>query len=193
MGKRSNYFFGFWVCVISILMTIELDVYYEAILYIIVLILQFHGFITWKRLDNNPDNYSWLSFRQKVNTLLVSLISILILFYGYKNFIFFVDNIIANLSNKEISGLLSHKESYNFVRSPLLHSFIFVFSIVAMFLQNYKKIDSWIFWIVTDILMVFFFLKTGLGSMIIENGSLIIICLFGLYDWNRKSSLNKKS
>ena len=192
LGKRSNYIFGIFLCLSSILIYIELDVYYEATLTTIILVLQFHGFIRWTHLDKTPDNFTWLSFRQKFYILLVCLISVIILYFGYESFIIFVNNIIANLNNNEVRGLLAHKESYTFVRSPLVHSLIFILSIVAMFLQNYKKIESWILWIITDVLLIIFYLKTGLGTMIVEQALLIIICLFGLYDWNRKSTINKK-
>ncbi|ASK78976.1 hypothetical protein CF386_07870 [Paraphotobacterium marinum] len=193
LRKKIKLFFWYFLCLSSILMFIELDVYYEATLTTIILVLQFHGFIKWTHLDKNPDNFTWLSFRQKIYVILICLISVIILYFGYESFIIFVNNIIANINNTTIRDLLAHKESYTFVRSPVTHSLIFILSIVAMFLQNYKKIESWVLWIVIDILYLLFFVKTGLGAMIFENVVLIMICLFGFYDWNRKSKLNKKS
>jgi len=60
-----------------------------------------------------------------------------------------------------------------------------------MWLMANKKIESWIFWIVGDIITVPLYSYRGLGILSLQYLIFLILAIQGYYEW--KKTLNKQS
>ena len=61
----------------------------------------------------------------------------------------------------------------------------------AMWLMANKKIESWIFWIVGDIITIPLYSYRGLGILSLQYLIFLILAIQGYYEW--KKTLNKQS
>lgn len=69
---------------------------------------------------------------------------------------------------------------------PYLDSFITVMSIFATFLMIEKKVESWIIWILIDIVATYLYLSRELILFGIEFGAFCFLAAFGLWNWIRE-------
>jgi nicotinamide mononucleotide transporter len=69
---------------------------------------------------------------------------------------------------------------------PFLDSFVTVMSIITTFLIIQKKIESWIFWIVIDVLATYMYFAKGVKLLGLEYLVFCFIAAFGLWNWVRK-------
>jgi nicotinamide mononucleotide transporter len=60
-----------------------------------------------------------------------------------------------------------------------------------MWLMANKKIESWIFWIVGDIITIPLYSYRGLGILSLQYLIFLILAIQGYYEW--KKTLNKQS
>jgi nicotinamide mononucleotide transporter len=69
---------------------------------------------------------------------------------------------------------------------PYLDSFITVMSIIATFLMIEKKVESWIIWILVDIVATYLYLSRELILFGLEFGAFCFLASFGLWNWIRE-------
>jgi nicotinamide mononucleotide transporter len=69
---------------------------------------------------------------------------------------------------------------------PYLDSFITVMSIIATFLMIEKKVESWILWILVDVVATYLYLSKELILFGIEFGAFCFLAAFGLWNWVRE-------
>lgn len=67
---------------------------------------------------------------------------------------------------------------------PILDSITTTLSLVAMVLMSYRKIESWIFWILADLLYMAFFFSIGLYLSTFVYLVFLILAIIGLREWN---------
>lgn len=70
-------------------------------------------------------------------------------------------------------------------KTPLLDSITTTLSIAGMFLMLYKKIDSWLCWILADIIFIWLFLANYLYLSAFIYFIFLINAIFGLINWNK--------
>lgn len=75
---------------------------------------------------------------------------------------------------------------YTDANMPLLDSLVATLSIFANWLLIIRKMDSWIVWIVADILFIILFLYTGLYITSILYFIFLINAIYGFITWKRK-------
>ena len=73
---------------------------------------------------------------------------------------------------------------------PLIDSFVTIASIFAVSLMAYKKIESWILWILIDAICVFLYLSQGTLFLSIEYGIFLILSIVGYINWKKQLSKN---
>lgn len=69
---------------------------------------------------------------------------------------------------------------------PYLDSFVAVMSIITTFLMINKKIESWILWILIDIIGTYMYFAKGIKFVALEYLALCFIAGFGLWNWIRE-------
>lgn len=69
---------------------------------------------------------------------------------------------------------------------PYLDSFVTVMSIVATFLMIQKKVESWIIWIVVDIVATYMYFMKEIRFVSIEYLVFCFIAAYGLWNWIRE-------
>ena len=67
---------------------------------------------------------------------------------------------------------------------------ILIFSILAQFMLDNKKIENWIVWLVVDIISVYVYWGQDLKILAIQMGMFGLNALWGLYEW-RKTQTSK--
>lgn len=77
---------------------------------------------------------------------------------------------------------------------PYLDSFVTVMSIITTFLMIQKKIESWILWILIDIVATYMYFMKGIKFVGIEYLVFCFIAVYGLWNWRReyRHSLKQK-
>jgi nicotinamide mononucleotide transporter len=79
---------------------------------------------------------------------------------------------------------------------PYMDSFITVMSIIATFLMIEKKVESWIVWILVDVVATYLYFSRELILFGLEFGAFCFLAGFGLWNWVREYrgySLNKSA
>jgi nicotinamide mononucleotide transporter len=66
---------------------------------------------------------------------------------------------------------------------PFLDSAVATFSIIAMSLLIFKKVESWIFWIMSDIILIIIFLSSGLYLSAFIYFIFLIMATKGFLKW----------
>jgi nicotinamide mononucleotide transporter len=69
---------------------------------------------------------------------------------------------------------------------PYLDSFVTVMSIITTFLVINKKIESWIFWILIDIIATYMYFVKGIRFVALEYLIFCFIAAFGWWNWMRE-------
>lgn len=69
---------------------------------------------------------------------------------------------------------------------PYLDSFVTVMSIITTFLMINKKIESWVLWILIDIIATYMYFVKGIRFVAIEYLAFCFIAAFGLWNWTRE-------
>jgi nicotinamide mononucleotide transporter len=70
-------------------------------------------------------------------------------------------------------------------KSPILDSSTTAISIMGVILLSLKKVESWYFWILTDIIYIWFFLKEGLYLSSLTYIIILILAIIGLIQWKK--------
>lgn len=119
--------------------------------------------------------YQWLYGGEAKTSLTVSRISMNQIFYSIP-----ITILMTILLQKGIQ-FLSQKENFS-----LLDSIVTSLSFTAQFLLAKKILESWIVWIIVDLLSVFLFLQTGLYKIGFFYFLLLILATSGYITWKRK-------
>lgn len=69
---------------------------------------------------------------------------------------------------------------------PYLDSFVTVMSIITTFLMINKKIESWILWIVIDVIATYMYFVKGIKFVGLEYLAFCFIAAYGLWNWIRE-------
>ena len=69
---------------------------------------------------------------------------------------------------------------------PYLDSFVTVMSIITTFLMIQKKIESWVIWIIVDVVATYMYFMKGIKFVAIEYLIFCFIAAFGLWNWMKK-------
>lgn len=69
---------------------------------------------------------------------------------------------------------------------PYLDSFVTVMSIITTFLMINKKIESWVLWIMVDVIATYMYFVKGIRFVAFEYLIFCFIAAFGLWTWLRE-------
>ena len=70
-------------------------------------------------------------------------------------------------------------------KSPIFDSITTALSMIAVTLLSFKIIQNWYFWIASDIIFIWFFLKEGLYLSSVTYLIILILAIIGLIKWKK--------
>jgi len=171
-AKKENilvYPTGIICTVITIYLLYRAQYFGDMMMNIYYSIMSIYGWWNWSRIKDN--RYIVLITRTNKKEYLIAsfffLLTIGITFFVYK----------MNLDFLEIPNYID-----------IFTSGVFF---TAMWLMANKKIESWIFWIVGDIITIPLYSYRGLGILSLQYLIFLILAIQGYYEW--KKTLNKQS
>ena len=171
-AKRENilvYPTGIICTVITIYLLYRAQYFGDMMMNVYYSIMSIYGWWNWSRVKDN--HYIVLISKTNKKEYLIAsfffLLTIGITFFVYK----------MNLDSLEIPNYID-----------IFTSGVFF---TAMWLMANKKIESWIFWIVGDIITIPLYSYRGLGILSLQYLIFLILAIQGYYEWKR--TLNKQS
>ena len=171
-AKKENilvYPTGIICTVITIYLLYRAQYFGDMMMNVYYSVMSIYGWWNWSRVKDN--HYIVLISKTNKKEYLIAsfffLLTIGITFFVYK----------MNLDSLEIPNYID-----------IFTSGIFF---TAMWLMANKKIESWIFWIVGDIITIPLYSYRGLGILSLQYLIFLILAIQGYYEW--KKTLNKQS
>ena len=168
-AKKTNilvYPTGIICTVITVFLLFKAKYFGDMMMNIYYSIMSIYGWWNWSRKDN--DNYLVKISRVKIEDLnsiiIFFLLTVLITFLVYKTSS--VDIGILNYVDIFTSGLF----------------------FVAMWLMANKKLESWIFWIIADIITVPLYAFRGLGMLSLQYIIFTVLAIQGYLEWKKNLS-----
>ena len=171
-AKKENilvYPTGIICTVITIYLLYRAQYFGDMMMNVYYSIMSIYGWWNWSRVKDNH-YIALISKTNKKEYLIASfffLLTIVITFSVYK----------MNLDSLEIPNYID-----------IFTSGIFF---TAMWLMANKKIESWIFWIIGDIITIPLYGYRGLGILSLQYLIFLILAIQGYYEW--KKTLNKQN
>ena len=171
-AKKENilvYPTGIICTVITIYLLYRAQYFGDMMMNVYYSIMSIYGWWNWSRIKDNRHIVliSKTNKKQYLTASFFFLLTIGITFFVYK----------INLDHLQIPNYID-----------IFTSGIFF---TAMWLMANKKIESWIFWIVGDIITVPLYSYRGLGILSLQYLIFLILAIQGYYEW--KKTLNKQS
>lgn len=171
-AKKENilvYPTGIICTVITIYLLYRAQYFGDMMMNVYYSVMSIYGWWNWSRVKDN--HYIILISKTNKKEYLIAsfffLLTIVITFSVYK----------MNLDSLEIPNYID-----------IFTSGIFF---TAMWLMANKKIESWIFWIVGDIITIPLYSYRGLGILSLQYLIFLILAIQGYYEW--KKTLNKQN
>lgn len=171
-AKKENilvYPTGIICTVITIYLLYRAQYFGDMMMNVYYSIMSIYGWWNWSRVKDN--HYIILISKTNKKEYLIAsfffLLTIVITFSVYK----------MNLDSLEIPNYID-----------IFTSGIFF---TAMWLMANKKIESWIFWIIGDIITIPLYSYRGLGILSLQYLIFLILAIQGYYEW--KKTLNKQN
>ena len=171
-AKKENilvYPTGIICTVITIYLLYRAQYFGDMMMNVYYSVMSIYGWWNWSRVKDN--HYIILISKTNKKEYLIAsfffLLTIVITFSVYK----------MNLDSLEIPNYID-----------IFTSGIFF---TAMWLMANKKIESWIFWIIGDIITIPLYSYRGLGILSLQYLIFLILAIQGYYEW--KKTLNKQN
>lgn len=146
----------------------QVQLYADMLLQMYFLIVTIYGWYYWKT-NLNDEVVSTMTFKER--SLLVILVIFSALGAG-----FIIRDIHLYLPN-----YFTIKAAY-----PFADSLVMVLSIAATFLLAKKKLESWILWLLANMISVLLFFKKAVYFLSLEYIIFLFLAFYGLYNWKRK-------
>jgi nicotinamide mononucleotide transporter len=132
-------------------------------------VMSIYGWYQWAKKDKNEQHIAISRCNMKeyiINTALF-LVSLIVLYF-----------VLKTQTDSKV---------------PILDSITSSFYIVAMWLQTRKKLESWTFWIIGDLLIIPLLIYQGLLFSGFQYLVFLIIATSGYFEWKKKIIKNQES
>ena len=150
------------------------QIYSQAVINLFFFIMNIFGWYNWSKKDINNKGQLTIRF----NSILENLISLLVsIFLTIIIYLFLI-----NINNSD--------NNWYFI---LIESFITALNFIAMWLTAWKRVESWILWIIGDIMCIPLFIYKEYYLSVAQFSIFIIIAFMGYFEWKKKSlTIQKK-
>ena len=146
----------------------QVQLYADMFLQVYFFVLTMYGWYNWKN-KSEKNSITSIDLKSKLRLSLIILLATLM-----AGFLFSKIHLYFPLYFKT-------EASY-----PYADSFVMVLSIIATVLLAKKKIETWYFWIVIDLVCVFLFFKKGIIFLSLEYFVFLSLATFGLFNWKKQ-------
>lgn len=146
----------------------QVHLYSDMYLQVYFLGVTIYGWYYWKN-QNDSRSITALSKKWRLRILLFLVVATLL--SGY-----FISKV-----HLYFPGLFSQPASY-----PYWDALTTMTSIVATILLSRKVIETWVLWIIVDLISVVLYLLKGIHLVAIEYFIFLIICIVGAINWSKK-------
>ena len=68
---------------------------------------------------------------------------------------------------------------------PYLDAVTTTMSLTAMWLLSVRRAESWVYWIIVDILAIYIYFSKGILFIGVQYVALLAIAIYGLFNWAR--------
>ena len=165
-AKKENilvYPTGIICTVITVYLLSQWNLYGDLIINIYYTIMSVYGWWNWNRLknDNSRIEITYTSFKERITALVLFVLTIIVTYTVY----------IFNITTIELVNYID-----------IFTSGIFF---VAMWFMANKKIESWIFWIVGDLITIPLYAYRGLGMLSLQYLIFTILAIQGYNQWKK--------
>ncbi|MGL4668771.1 MAG: nicotinamide riboside transporter PnuC [Saezia sp.] len=149
----------------------QVQLYANMLLQVIFFITTLYGWYIWKTARNSKNGPLCVTFLTIRKTLIIAaLIALCSAFFGY---------LVAHLH-----VLLPHAFPQE-AAHPYADATVMSISIAATILLARKKVQSWLLWIINNIICIALYLMQGIYFIAIEYIIFLLIASFGLYQWQK--------
>jgi len=159
----------------------QIQLYPDMFLQIFFFVTNIVGWVRWANPKPGEED--------RKNQLKVS-------FMSWKQFLFiFLAGILGTIVLGSLASRLHEWFPVVFLTPsafPYVDSFITVMSIVTTFFMIEKKIESWIIWIIVDVVATYIYFIKGVKFYSFEYFVFTILAIFGLWNWIREFKAYRK-
>lgn len=142
----------------------QINLYSSMLLQVYFIIISFIGIFKWRDQEN-------LKITNNKNNGMLFCYIILSSFLFY-HLVCYLPEMIPNI--------------FTMAKYPLIDSFVTITSIFAVSLMANKKIESWVLWILVDIISIFLYLSQGVLFLSIEYLIFLILAIIGYKTWKKQ-------
>ena len=149
----------------------QIQLYSDMMEQLYYLVISIIGWITWQKQKNKRNEVmtEWSKIHGIIAALLVTAISTLLLSFCVSRFHIWMPSIFPEPA------------SY-----PFLDALTTVMSFVAMYLTTIRKNESWIYWIIVDVIGIGLYWIKDVRFIAIQYVFLLGMAVYGLMFWIRK-------
>ena len=165
-AKKENilvYPTGIICTVITVYILLKAEYFGDMMMNIYYSSMSLYGWWNWNRLknDNSRIEITYTSFKERITALVLFVLTIIVTYTVY----------IFNITTIELVNYID-----------IFTSGIFF---VAMWFMANKKIESWIFWIVGDLITIPLYAYRGLGMLSLQYLIFTILAIQGYNQWKK--------
>jgi nicotinamide mononucleotide transporter len=146
----------------------QIQLYADMFLQVFFLVVTLYGWYYWSKHEAQKDT---VVVGQKALLKLLILLVFSTIFMG---------SVVAQLHN--FLPMIFQKQA----ASPYIDSFVTTASIIATFLLAKKILQTWVFWIIIDVVSIGLFFSRGIYFLALEYAIFLVIAFYGYFYWRKK-------
>ncbi|MGV3279069.1 nicotinamide riboside transporter PnuC [Rickettsiales bacterium LUAb2] len=173
--KYYAWLFAMFDCAVLVYLWYSKGIIGQAALYAFYVLNSIYAFNKWRKKDKNNQYVTQITHfsltKNFIHFIILSVISVmLILVVGYLRNHY---GLVSNFTIMDIS--------------------ILVFSLYALILQDFKYMESWLYYMVIDFMVFILYLKVGYYLLALVKAYWVIMGIYGFCRWAYKYSLQQKN
>ena len=196
-AKKENilvYPTGIISTVLYVYLLLQWALYGDLIINIYYTLISLYGWYMWTRISNKthePLKITRANYLDNIKAFAIFVFTAIfvIIVYRYYNImpdLNFTDSIHYAFQKISAGSLIEFRKA-----TPYLDTFTTAAAFVAMWLMANKKIENWIFWIITNIVSIPLYFVKGYGFTGIQYTIFFVLAFLGYKEW--KKNLNKQN
>jgi len=166
--------------------------YGDLIINIYYTLMSLYGWYMWTRVSEEsqtPIKISRTNNQDKLKAFAIFVFTAIFVIVVYRYY-----EVMPNLDLLEsVSYAFQKISSVNLIEfrkaTPYIDTFTTAAAFVAMWLMANKKIENWVFWIITNVVSIPLYFVKGYGMTGIQYTIFLVLAFLGYNEW--KKSLNK--
>jgi len=168
--------------------------YGDLIINIYYTLMSLYGWYMWTRISNKthePLKISRTNYLDNIKAFAIFVFTAIFVIIAYRHYnvmpdLNFMDSIHYAFQKISAGSLIEFRKA-----TPYLDTFTTGAAFVAMWLMANKKIENWIFWIITNIVSIPLYFVKGYGFTGIQYTIFFVLAFLGYKEW--KKNLNKQN